>query len=179
MDGPVNPYELYQQMADVMTRNVTVVRYNDKLAETLQAPETLARDYERIGVKDKSMWNNTTTVFVRELKSMINLAKVITAGALARDESRGSHYKPEFPERDDEAWLKTTLAAYDPALDGPRLSYEEVDLSLIEPRKRDSYDGCTKWVNAAHRRRRKAMEANDPVKLGINEDHQVPYQAAG
>lgn len=137
MDGPVNPYELYQQMADVMTRNVTVVRYNDKLAETLQALETLAQDYERIGVEDKSMWNNTTTVFVRELKSMIDLAKVITAGALARDESRGSHYKSEFPERDDEAWLKTTLAAYDPALDGPRLSYEEVDLSLIEPRKRD------------------------------------------
>ncbi len=137
MDGPVNPYELYQQMADVMTRNVTVVRYNDKLAETLQVLETLAQDYERIGVEDKSMWNNTTTVFVRELKSMIDLAKVITAGALARDESRGSHYKPEFPERDDEAWLKTTLAAYDPALDGPRLSYEEVDLSLIEPRKRD------------------------------------------
>lgn len=137
MDGPVNPYELYQQMADVMMRNVTVVRYNDKLAETLQALETLAQDYERIGVEDKSMWNNTTTVFVRELKSMIDLAKVITAGALARDESRGSHYKPEFPERDDEAWLKTTLAAYDPALDGPRLSYEEVDLSLIEPRKRD------------------------------------------
>lgn len=126
MDGSVNPYELYQQMADVMTRNVTVVRYNDKLAETLQTLETLARDYERIGVDDKSTWNNTTTVFVRELKSMIDLAKVITAGALARDESRGSHYKPEFPERDDEAWLKTTLAAYDPALDGPRLSYEEV-----------------------------------------------------
>ncbi len=137
MDGSVNPYELYQQMADVMTRNVTVVRYNDKLAETLQTLETLARDYERIRVDDKSTWNNTTTVFVRELKSMIDLAKVITAGALARDESRGSHYKPEFPERDDEAWLKTTLAAYDPALDGPRLSYEEVDLSLIEPRKRD------------------------------------------
>lgn len=137
MDGSVNPYELYQQMADVMTRNVTVVRYNDKLAETLQTLETLARDYERIGVDDKSTWNNTTTVFVRELKSMIDLAKVITAGALARDESRGSHYKPEFPERDDEAWLKTTLAAYDPALDGPRLSYEEADLSLIEPRKRD------------------------------------------
>lgn len=137
MDGPVNPYELYQQMADVMTRNVTVVRYNDKLAETLQTLETLAQEYARIGVEDKSTWNNTTTVFVRELKSMIDLAKVITAGALARDESRGSHYKPEFPERDDEAWLKTTLAAYDPALDGPRLSYEEVDLSLIEPRKRD------------------------------------------
>ena len=74
MDGSVNPYELYQQMADVMTRNVTVVRYNDKLAETLQTLETLARDYERIGVDDKSTWNNTTTVFVRELKCMIDLA---------------------------------------------------------------------------------------------------------
>lgn len=72
MDGPVNPYELYQQMAEVMTRNVTVVRYNDKLAETLQVLETLAQDYERIGVEDKSTWNNTTTVFVRELKSMID-----------------------------------------------------------------------------------------------------------
>lgn len=137
MDGPVNPCELYQQMAEVMTRNVTVVRYNDKLAETLRMLDRLAQEYERIGVEDKSTWNNATAVFVRELKSMIDLAKVITAGALARDESRGSHYKPEFPERDDEAWLKTTLAAYDPALDGPRLSYEEVDLSLIEPRKRD------------------------------------------
>ena len=79
MDGPVNPYELYQQMADVMTRNVTVVRYNDKLAETLEVLETLTQEYARIGVEDKSTWNNTTTVFVRELKSMIDLAKVITA----------------------------------------------------------------------------------------------------
>lgn len=137
MDGPVNPYELYQRMGELMTRNVTVVRYNDKLAETLDELDQIAQDYERIGVGDKATWNNATTVFVRELKAMIDLAKVITAGALARDESRGSHYKPEFPERDDEAWLKTTLATYDPATDGPRLTYEEVDLSLIEPRKRD------------------------------------------
>lgn len=137
LDGPVNPYDLYQRMAALMTQNVTVVRDNATLQETLVELDRIAQDYERIGVDDKSTWNNTTTVFVRELGAMIDLAKVITAGALARDESRGSHYKPEFPERNDEEWLKTTLATYDPETDGPRLSYEPIDVSLIEPRIRD------------------------------------------
>lgn len=137
MDGSVNPYELYQRMATLMTENVTVVRYNDALAHTLDELDEIACEYEQIGIHDNSTWNNTTTVFVRELGAMIELAKVITAGALARDESRGSHYKPEFPERDDEAWLKTTLAEYDAQTKRPRLTYEPVDVSLIEPRKRD------------------------------------------
>lgn len=137
MDGPVNPYELYQRMATLMTENVTVVRYNDALAHTLDELDEIACEYEQIGTHDNSTWNNTTTVFVRELGAMIELTKVITAGALARDESRGSHYKPEFPERDDEAWLKTTLAEYDAQTKRPRLAYEPVDVSLIEPRKRD------------------------------------------
>lgn len=137
MDGSVNPYELYQRMATLMTENVTVVRYNDALAHALDELDEIACEYEQIGIHDNSTWNNTTTVFVRELGAMIELAKVITAGALARDESRGSHYKPEFPERDDEAWLKTTLAEYDAQTKRPRLTYEPVDVSLIEPRKRD------------------------------------------
>lgn len=137
MDGPVNPYELYQRMATLMTENVTVVRHNDALAHTLDELDDISQEYEQIGIHDNSIWNNTTTVFVRELGAMIELAKVITAGALARDESRGSHYKPEFPERDDEAWLKTTLAEYDAQTKRPRLTYEPVDVSLIEPRKRD------------------------------------------
>lgn len=137
LDGPVNPYELYQRMATLMTDNVTVVRHNDALAHTLEELDEITREYEHIGVHDDSAWNNTTTVFVRELGAMIELAKVITAGALARDESRGSHYKPEFPERDDEKWLKTTIATYDPETGHPHLTYEPVDVSLIEPRKRD------------------------------------------
>ena len=65
---------------------------------------------------------------------MLVLARVITLGALNRNESRGAHYKPDFPERDDENWLKTTMAKYSP--DGPIFSYDEVDISLIKPRKR-------------------------------------------
>jgi len=55
--------------------------------------------------------------------------------ALLRNESRGAHYKPEFTERDDDNFLKTTKAKW--TAEGPEISYEEVDVSLITPRKRD------------------------------------------
>jgi succinate dehydrogenase / fumarate reductase flavoprotein subunit len=62
---------------------------------------------------------------------MFELARVVTLGALRRDESRGAHYKPEFPERNDDAWLKTTVATWSET--GPEFAYEDVDTSLIEP----------------------------------------------
>jgi succinate dehydrogenase / fumarate reductase flavoprotein subunit len=69
--------------------------------------------------------------FANQLWNMLELARLITVAAEARNESRGAHYKPEFPERDDENWLKTTIAEYSP--DGPKLSYEPVDTSLVRP----------------------------------------------
>lgn len=62
---------------------------------------------------------------------------MITIGAYNRNESRGAHYKPEFPERNDEEWLKTTVAEYNAEKNEPVFSYEDVDISLIPPRKRD------------------------------------------
>ncbi len=72
---------------------------------------------------------------------------MITLGALNRNESRGAHYKPEFPERDDENFLKTTIAEY--SGEGPVFSYEPVDVSLIEPRKRDYSKGKKEAAAAA------------------------------
>jgi succinate dehydrogenase / fumarate reductase flavoprotein subunit len=66
---------------------------------------------------------------------MLELARVITLGALNRNESRGAHYKPDFPDRDDENFMKSTIAEY--AAEAPVLSYEPIDVSLVEPRKRD------------------------------------------
>lgn len=137
LDGPENPYALHEELGALMTKNVTVVRNNADLAATLQRLDVIAERWRRVGVQDAALWSNATVPFVRQLGGMIDLAKVITTGALARNESRGSHYKPEFPERDDANWLKTTLASYDAAADGPTLSYEAVDTSLIPPRKRD------------------------------------------
>ena len=137
LDGPVNPYVLHEELGALMTENVTIVRENAKLAATYEKLFDIAERYQHIGIDDRSTWSNLTAPFVRQLGGMIDLAKVITLGALTRNESRGSHYKPEFPDRNDEEWLKTTMASYDAAADAPVLSYEPVDVSLIKPRKRD------------------------------------------
>ena len=70
---------------------------------------------------------------------MIILARVVTLGALARNESRGAHYKPDFPERDDANWLKTTRAKW--VKNDIQLTYDPVDISLIKPRPR-RYDAA-------------------------------------
>ncbi|RFU64553.1 succinate dehydrogenase flavoprotein subunit [Peribacillus saganii] len=140
MDGYENPFQLHVEMSDWMVDNVTVVRYNDRLQKTDEKLQELLERYNNIGIDDTTRWQNKTVPFVRQLKNMLELARVITIGALNRNESRGAHYKPEFPDRDDENWLKTTIAEYSPL--GPVLSYEDVDTQFIAPRQR-RYDIVT------------------------------------
>ncbi|MBM4761159.1 succinate dehydrogenase flavoprotein subunit [Bacillus sp. B15-48] len=137
MSGNENAYLLHKEMGDLMTANVTVVRENDKLKATYEKLHEIKERYNRINIEDTSKWSNSSLSFVRQLEGMIHLAHVITLGAYHRNESRGAHYKPEFPNRNDEDWLKTTIAIYDAKTALPELSYEEVDVSLIKPRKRD------------------------------------------
>jgi succinate dehydrogenase / fumarate reductase flavoprotein subunit len=120
-----------------MTDNVTVVRYNDKLKATDEKIQELMQRYNKININDTSKWSNQGASFTRQLWHMLQLGRVITLGALNRDESRGAHYKPDFPERNDEDWLKTTKAKFNPETNGPVFEYEDVDVSLIQPRKRD------------------------------------------
>lgn len=134
MDGTENPYVLGRELGQWMTDNVTVVRYNDRLKKTDEKIQELMQRWHRIGMSDSSKWQNQMAPYTRQLWNMLELARVMTIGALLRDESRGAHYKPEFPERDDEKFLKTTLASWTP--DGPNISYEDVDVSLIRPRIR-------------------------------------------
>jgi succinate dehydrogenase / fumarate reductase flavoprotein subunit len=61
---------------------------------------------------------------------------VIAQGAAMRNESRGAHYKPDYPDRDDANWLKTTKAYFAPDADEPRFEFESVDTSLVKPRLR-------------------------------------------
>ncbi|CAM3803145.1 succinate dehydrogenase flavoprotein subunit [Alicyclobacillus pomorum] len=135
LDGTENPYQLHRELGKVMTENVTVVRYNDRLKKTDEKLQELMERWKKIKLPDKSRWQNQSAQFTRHLWNMLQLARVITIGALMRNESRGAHYKPEFPKRDDENFLKTTIATFTP--DGPKISYEEVDTSLIPPRERN------------------------------------------
>jgi succinate dehydrogenase / fumarate reductase flavoprotein subunit len=133
--GNENQYILHQEMGKWMTDNVTVVRYNDKLKATDNKLLELMDRYKRISINDSNLWATMALPHARHLDNMLELARVITLGALNRNESRGAHYKPEFPERDDDKFLKTTIAEY--SGEGPVISYEAVDISLIPPRKRD------------------------------------------
>jgi succinate dehydrogenase / fumarate reductase flavoprotein subunit len=142
--GPESPHRIAEEMGDWMTDNVTVIRHDAKLAETEAKLLELTERCDRIGLPDRSPFANREISFVNQLRNMLVLARVMTRGALLRQESRGAHFKVRDPEkgvaednalpRDDANFLKTTIAEHTP--DGPRLSYEPVDTTLIPPRPR-------------------------------------------
>lgn len=143
-EGPENQYKIHEELGKIMTDNVTVVRYNDRLKATDEKILELIDRFRHISINDSNLWATQAVPHARQLWNMLQLARVITLGALNRNESRGAHYKPEFPERNDEEWLKTTIAEYSD--EAPVFSYEPVDVSLIKPRKRDYSKGS---ANAA------------------------------
>jgi succinate dehydrogenase / fumarate reductase flavoprotein subunit len=135
MNGTENAYVIHKELGEWMIDNMTVVRYNKKLQETDNKIQELMQRYKNININDTAKWSNQGVAFTRQLWNMLELARVMTLGALQRNESRGAHYKPEFPERDDDNFMKTTIAKHTP--NGPEISYEDIDVSLIKPRKRD------------------------------------------
>ncbi len=134
--GGENPFVIWKEMGQLMSEHCTVVRHNDRLRAADNRLQELLERYGSINLSDRSQWANQTLAFSRELYNMLQLARVIALGALARDESRGAHWKPDFPERNDEQWLKTTKASFAPDADAPLLAYEPVDTALLTPRPR-------------------------------------------
>lgn len=138
-DGSENPITIWRELGDIMTEHVTVTRINKNLEKADAQIRALQERYKKINLSDRTRWSNQTLNFARELENMIILARVVTVGALARNESRGAHYKPEFPDRDDAKWLKTTRAKW--VNNEVQLAYEPVDISQITPRPR-RYDAA-------------------------------------
>lgn len=132
--GPENPHLLHQELGEWMTENVTVIRYNEKLKKTDEKICELIERYQNLSLPDQGLWSNSELLFGRQLYNMLQLARVITLGALQRNESRGAHYKPDFPERNDAEFLKTTKARF--SAQGPVIEYEAVDTKFITPRPR-------------------------------------------
>ncbi len=138
-EGSENPITIWRELGDLMTEHVTVTRVNKNLQMADAKIQELQARHRNINLSDRGKWSNQTLNFTRELGNMLILARVITVGALCRNESRGAHYKPEFPNRDDANWLKTTRAKW---VNGEiQLKYEPVDISLIKPRPR-RYDAA-------------------------------------
>jgi succinate dehydrogenase / fumarate reductase flavoprotein subunit len=134
LEGSENPFVIHKELGEIMTENVTVVRYNEKLRAADAAILAFMERWRRIDINDATRWANQAVSFTRQLWNMLELARVITLGALNRDESRGAHYKPDFPDRNDAQWLKSTLARWTPS--GPELSYAPVDTRFLTPEAR-------------------------------------------
>lgn len=135
--GKENVHNLHEELSDELVKHVTVKRDNAQLEETLKFIKKIRERYEHISLDDQGGLMNQTYVFANQFKYMIELALAITKGALLRNEFRGSHFKPEFPSRNDEEWMKKTIATYDASQDEPVISYEPIDIRHLKPIKRD------------------------------------------
>ena len=135
-EGTENPFRLWRELGQTMTEHATVIRYNKGLKQADEKVVELLERFKNVNLSDRSQWANTSFAFARQLKNMLELSRTITLGALLRDESRGAHYKPDFPDRNDEKFLKTTKASFTGLPEGPKIEYEEVDTQYIKPRPR-------------------------------------------
>jgi succinate dehydrogenase / fumarate reductase flavoprotein subunit len=130
-----NPYVIGREMGEEMTAACTVVRSGPRLEQCLRTLDELRARYERVRLADASLWSNQSFAHARAVGDMLVLAQAIARGALARRESRGAHYRTDFPERDDANFMKTTLARCD-AEGVTTISFEPIDASLIQPTAR-------------------------------------------
>lgn len=157
-DDGENPYEIHHLLGEEMTKAATVVRRNNQIEAALGVVNDLGERAKRCSLSDTDAWTNQNVVFTKALRDMFPLAKALLKGALARDECRGAHFKPDFTmpgltseepaerrrqaeswcdafEEKNKKWLKSTIATFDDAGE-PTISYEAVDTSLIPPRPR-------------------------------------------
>ena len=119
------------EMRRVMHEKVWIFRKADELKDALQTIQELKERFKHIRVEDRGRSFNTDLVAALQLDFMLDLAEVTVTGALARTESRGAHARLDYPQRDDENWLKHTLAYY--TQEGPRLEYSPVTITQWPP----------------------------------------------
>ena len=134
--GGVKPYELRQKMQKTMTDNVGVFRTEETIAKSIDDLRQIRHEYDtKLQIDDKGERFNTDLLEAWELGCLLELAEVTAISALARKESRGGHARDDYPERNDEEWLKHTLCTR--AEDGTySLDYKPVVLGRYEPKKR-------------------------------------------
>ena len=127
-------FRLRDEMKALMTSHIGIFRKESDLLMARDKIKELKERFERVGLKQKCLAFNHELIQYLELEGMLHLAEVITEGASARKESRGSHFRLDYPERDDQHWLRHTLAYK--TENGPRLDYKEVTVTSYPPKER-------------------------------------------
>ena len=131
--GRENAADIRKDLQATMFANAGVFRSPDRLAQELGIISDLRERFEHIGVDDRGRRYNTELIELLELGNLLEFSECIVAGALAREESRGAHARRDFPQRDDDEWMRHTLAFR--AADGrPQLAYKDVRYGPEGPR---------------------------------------------
>jgi succinate dehydrogenase / fumarate reductase flavoprotein subunit len=130
-EGPERVSVIREAMRRVMHEKVWIFRKADELESALATLRGLKERFTHIRVEDRGRTFNTDLINALQLDFMLDLAEVTVASALPRQESRGAHSRVDYPQRDDEKWLKHTLAYYTP--EGPRLEYKPVTITQWPP----------------------------------------------
>lgn len=124
---------LLREMQATMTARVGIVRHGDALHTAVNALQSLLRRSQDLGLRSSRPGANPELTQAWRLQKMLKLALCVAWGALQRTESRGAHYREDFPRRNDADWLKRTLATWpDPELTLPTLAYEALDVARME-----------------------------------------------
>jgi fumarate reductase flavoprotein subunit len=130
--GNESPFQLLKQMQLVMTDKVGIFRDGERLAEAVEALQGLLKRCDSIGLRTQVRGCNPELVAAYRVEKMLKLALCVSSGALARTESRGAHYRRDFPQRDDESWLCRTLVRWQEGALSPELSYQPLDVMRME-----------------------------------------------
>ena len=133
-NGTEDHYQIRKELRRNLDATMGVFRTGEQMDAGLKKIRELKERHKHISLKDKSLRYNTDLERAIETGFMIDVAEVATLGALTRTESRGGHARRDYKVRDDEHWLKHTLAHF--TEDGPRLDYCEVNISMWKPVER-------------------------------------------
>jgi len=135
-DGQSGPHggHIMEEMQTAMMENVGIYRNEKDMQAAVDLIQSLLERYQQVRVQDSGRAFNTDLLEVIELRNLLDLSLLTAAAALDRQESRGAHSREDFPDRDDDNWLKHSLAYLNG--DTVRIEYKMVDTSVWEPKPR-------------------------------------------
>ncbi len=134
MDGKENLYSLRKELRQTMDKYVGVFRDKEGLETAIKKIREIKEKIKNVRINDKSLYYNTDLTSYLELENMTLVAEVVAVSAIERKESRGAHARRDYPKRDDENYLKHTIAEY--TEEGPKISYRDVKITIWKPVER-------------------------------------------